>query len=96
MNLKQPATSMIHLFLSTFTWQIELQQTKSGKFGFTIGFGQAPRLRDLDARDLAGLVKEIRMAKERFGLPESAPVRSCYRGRAGRVLVAPLPADTRS
>jgi transposase len=36
----------------------------------------------LEARDLAGLVKEIHMAKERFGLPESAPVLSCY--EAGR------------
>src|ERR1035437_2899703 len=60
---------------------IELSNEK-WKLGFTIGFGQAPRLRDLDARDLAGLVKEIRMAKERFGLPESAPVFSCY--EAGR------------
>jgi transposase len=65
-----------HLYMA-----IELSNEK-WKFGFTIGFGQAPRLRDLDARDLAGLVKEIRMAKERFGLPESAPVRSCY--EAGR------------
>ena len=60
---------------------IELSNEK-WKLGFTIGFGQAPRLRDLEARDLAGLVKEIRMAKERFGLPETAPVRSCY--EAGR------------
>jgi len=60
---------------------IELSNEK-WKLGFSIGFGQAPRLRDLDARDLAGLVKEIHMAKERFGLPESAPVLSCY--EAGR------------
>ena len=60
---------------------IELSNEK-WKLGFTIGFGQAPRLRDLDARDLAGLVKEIHMAKERFGLPGSAPVLSCY--EAGR------------
>ena len=60
---------------------IELSNEK-WKLGFTIGFGQAPRERDLEARDLAGLVKEIHMAKERFGLPESAPVLSCY--EAGR------------
>ena len=60
---------------------IELSNEK-WKLGFTIGFGQAPRERDLEARDLAGLVKEIHMAKERFSLPESAPVRSCY--EAGR------------
>ncbi|HTX92909.1 MAG TPA: IS110 family transposase [Anaerolineales bacterium] len=52
------------------------------KLGFTIGFGQSPRERDLTARDLPGLVKEIRLAKERFGLPENTPVRSCY--EAGR------------
>jgi len=66
------------------------------KFGFTIGFGQAPRLRDLDARDLAGLVKEIRMAKERFWSAGECAGAQLLRGRAGRVLVAPLPADTRS
>jgi transposase len=52
------------------------------KLGFTIGFGQSPRERDLTARDLPGLVKEIRLAKERFGLPKNTPVRSCY--EAGR------------
>ena len=60
---------------------IELSNEK-WKLGFTIGFGQAPRERDLEARDLAGLVKEIHMAKERFDLPKSAPVLSCY--EAGR------------
>jgi transposase len=60
---------------------IELSNEK-WKLGFTIGFGQPPRLRDLDARDLAGLVKKIHLAKERFGLPVTAPVRSCY--EAGR------------
>jgi len=60
---------------------IELSDEK-WKLGFSIGFGQSPRLRDLTARDLAGMVKEIRLAKERFGLPERAPVNSCY--EAGR------------
>jgi transposase len=39
-------------------------------------------VRDVAARDLTALAKEIGMAKERFGLPESAPVVSCY--EAGR------------
>jgi transposase len=52
------------------------------KLGFTIGFGQPPRLREVDARDLTGLVKEIRLGKERFGLREEAKVMSCY--EAGR------------
>ena len=52
------------------------------KLGFTIGFGQAPRLRSIRGGDLAGLCNEIRQAKERFGLGEDATVRSCY--EAGR------------
>ena len=60
---------------------IELSD-KKWKLGFTIGFGQAPRLRDVDAQELSALAKEIRQAKERFGLAESAPVFSCY--EAGR------------
>ena len=52
------------------------------KLGFTVGLGQAPRLRNLAARDMAGLREEIRLSKVRFSLPESAPVISCY--EAGR------------
>jgi len=52
------------------------------KLSFTVGLGQAPRLRSLTARDLTGLLEEIRLSKMRFGLPESAPVVSCY--EAGR------------
>ncbi len=60
---------------------IELSHEK-WKLGFTIGFGQAPRLRDIPARDLCALIKEIALAKERFGLPEKASVHCCY--EAGR------------
>jgi len=60
---------------------IELSN-ESWKLGFSIGFGQQPRLRNLASRDLAGLIKEICLAKERFGLLESTPVLSCY--EAGR------------
>ena len=52
------------------------------KLGFTIGMGQRPRERTIAARDLDGLQREIRLAKKRFGLPETAPVLSCY--EAGR------------
>jgi transposase len=52
------------------------------KLGFTIGLGQAPRLRKMDARELITLDKEISLAKERFGLPEGCVVMSCY--EAGR------------
>lgn len=59
-------------------------ELSNGKWllGFTIGFGQQPRLRNLAARDLKGLAEEIRQAKERFGLSENARVLSCY--EAGR------------
>jgi hypothetical protein len=56
---------------------MELSDTE-WKLGFTIGFGQAPRLRDVAAGNLAGLVKEIRLAKERFSLSENTVVLSCY------------------
>lgn len=52
------------------------------KLGFTTQVGQKPRLRTIKARDLRGLDEEIRRAKERFGLAESARVLSCY--EAGR------------
>lgn len=50
--------------------------------GFTIGFGQRPRLRSIAARDLAALVTEIHLARERFGLAGNVPMISCY--EAGR------------
>jgi transposase len=52
------------------------------KLAFTIGHGQAPRLRTIKARDVEALKREIGKAKERFGLPEDAAVVSCY--EAGR------------
>jgi len=63
------------------------------RLGFTIGLGQRPRLRQVKALDLTGLMAEIDLSKKRFGLPASAPVVSCYEaGRDGfwlhRYLVA--------
>jgi transposase len=60
---------------------LELSQAE-WKLGFTIGLGQAPRLRVLNARNVAGLKREIEQAKERFGLAKEAVVLSCY--EAGR------------
>lgn len=60
---------------------MELSSTKWG-LGFTIGLGQPPRLRKLDAGNLEGLMEEIRLSKKRFGLSATAPVLSCY--EAGR------------
>ena len=54
------------------------------KLGFTTGPGQKPRERAVAARDQGRLLQEIAQAKRRFGLPESAPVVSCYEaGREG-------------
>lgn len=55
---------------------------KKWKVGTTIGIGQKPRERSIDAGDLEGLLKEIAEAKARFGLPADARVVSCY--EAGR------------
>ena len=52
------------------------------KLGFSIGLGQPPRRRTIDAGDLLALQEEILLAKRRFRLAEEAPVRSCY--EAGR------------
>lgn len=60
---------------------LELSSTK-WKLAFTVGLGQSPRLRTIDAGDLPRLLEEIQRAKQRFGLPEKARVLSCY--EAGR------------
>jgi len=52
------------------------------KLGFTIGVGQRPRERNIRSCDLMALREEIRRAKKRFGLTETAKVVSCY--EAGR------------
>lgn len=52
------------------------------KLGFTVGLGQSPRRRTIEAGDLTALQEEIRRAKQRFHLPATTPVQSCY--EAGR------------
>jgi transposase len=52
------------------------------KLAFTTGAAQKPRLRTIRARDLKTLDIEIARAKERFGLPKTCAVLSCY--EAGR------------
>ena len=62
---------------------LELSE-KTWKLGFTTGLGQEPRQRDIPSRAVPAMEKEIRMAKERFGLPPETPVVSCYEaGREG-------------
>jgi transposase len=57
---------------------------KTWKLGFTVGHGQKPRERTVAARHQARLLQEVAQAKKRFGLPETAPVVSCYEaGREG-------------
>lgn len=60
---------------------LELGERK-WKIACTPSIGQAPRLRQMDARGLNQLDLEIRAAKARFGLPDDAPVYTCY--EAGR------------
>ncbi len=54
----------------------------SWTLAFTVGAGQKPRIRTIPARHVDLLMNEIHTAKRRFGLPEEAPVISCY--EAGR------------
>jgi transposase len=57
---------------------------KTWKLGCTTGHGQKPRERGFAARHQARLLQEVAQAKKRFGLPDSAPVVSCYEaGREG-------------
>lgn len=52
------------------------------KLGFTKDLGTKPRVRVMPARELKRLAREIAAAKQWFGLPVTAAVRSCY--EAGR------------
>jgi len=64
-----------------FYMAMELSQ-KEWKLGFSVGPGQAPRLRSVPGRDLESLMAEIQLARERFGLGKEVEVESCY--EAGR------------
>jgi transposase len=57
---------------------------KTWKLGFTTGHGQKPRERTVPARHQERVLEEIAHAKRRLGLPDTAPVISCYEaGREG-------------
>src|SRR5512141_2031316 len=75
-HTNQYTTIQPHLYMA-----FELSQNK-WLLGFTIGFGQRPRLRTIAARDVAALQSEIHLARERFGLAKETQVISCY--EAGR------------
>ena len=60
---------------------IELSKA-TWKLAMTPAIGQRPRIRDVKADDLGGLLREFELAKERFGLAPDAKVFSCF--EAGR------------
>jgi transposase len=75
---QKPINRIVALFLA-----FELS-SKYWKLGFSTGFGQRPRERTISAGDLEALQREIRLAKQRFGLAEDTAVMSCYEiGRDG-------------
>jgi hypothetical protein len=68
------ATLFVAFELSEKTW----------KLGFTTGHGQKPRERTITAQQQERILDEIAQAKRRLGLPDTAPVVSCYEaGREG-------------
>ena len=56
--------------------------SKKWKLGFSIGLGQKPRIRTIDAGEWTVLKTEIKAAKKRFHLSDECDVVSCY--EAGR------------
>lgn len=70
-TLKTPVLYLA-LELSKDTWKVSM----------TDGLGRPPRLREVAAGNQYQLEAEVRMAKQRFQLPEDAPIISCY--EAGR------------
>ena len=58
------------------------------KLAFASGPGDNPRLRSVAGRSTAAVLQEIAKAKQRFDLPDDAPVRSCYEARRDRFWLA--------
>ena len=71
-TLPEPPALHLALELSNRSW----------KLAFSTGHGQKPRFRNIAARDLDALTREIALARKRFDLPDSVPVISCF--EAGR------------
>ena len=75
---EQSTTTEATLFVA-----FELSE-KTWKLGFTTSHGQKPRERTVSARQHERVLDEIAQAKRRLGLPDTAPVVSCYEaGREG-------------
>ena len=81
MSTETTADSKYNPIQSSLYLAFELGQAE-WKLGFSIGFGQDPRIRTIKARNLNALCSEIEAAKKRFKLPADVPVLSCY--EAGR------------
>jgi transposase len=73
-TLQSPISQQLYL-------AFELSQ-KQWKLGFTVGMGQRPRIRTIQARDLPALQWEVQEARHRFRLPDTVTTLSCY--EAGR------------
>ena len=71
-TLPEPPALYLALELSNRSW----------KLAFSTGHGQKPRFRNVPARYLDALTREIPLARTRFGLPDSVPLISCF--EAGR------------
>ena len=71
-ELPEPPALYLALELSNRSW----------KLAFSTGHGQKPRFRNVPARDLDALIREITLARTRFELSDSVPVISCL--EAGR------------
>jgi transposase len=67
--------------LATLFLALELGSSK-WTLAFGLNAGQRPRIRTVVAGNLEGLRREIARACDRFGVPRTTPVRSCY--EAGR------------
>jgi transposase len=61
----------------TLYMAMELSQS-TWKLGFSTGRRQAPRIREVKARELAELEEEISLVKQKYGLGEESKVKSCY------------------
>lgn len=83
MKTTVPETTHYNPVESNLYMALELGD-KTWKLGFSVGLGQKARLRNITAADRVALRREILRAKQRFGLPETAAVWSCYEaGREG-------------
>jgi transposase len=71
-STEEVPTLYVALELSSKTWHVAMAS----------GLGEAPRERDVPARDRDAFQRELGRAKERFGLPPTARVMTCY--EAGR------------